>query len=108
MNRARHFLGQKRVYAALTDDTAVAGKSRRDNLDMEMRLAFRACAGVAGMALGVVAYDETRRLQRRSELCPNAIGDTHAIEFGGGDGGVKANNRRVIAWRKRCKNPNGR
>src|SRR6185437_8187137 len=76
VDRTRHFLGQKRVDAALTGDPTVAGEGRRDDLDVEMRLALRARAGMAGMALGIVADHKTRRLQRRGELGPDAIGNT--------------------------------
>ena len=94
MDRARHFLGQKRIDATLARDSAVAGKSRGDDLDMKMRLALRARAGMAGMTLGIVADDEPRRLQRGGELGSDAIGDTHASEARSGHRGVKANSRR--------------
>lgn len=89
MNGARHFLGQECIDSALTRDSALAGKGGRDDLDMEMRLTLRARAGMAGMALGIIADDEPRRLQRRGELGLDTVGDTHACEARSGDGGVK-------------------
>jgi len=73
-----------------------------------MRLAFRACAGVAGMALGIVAYQETRRLQRRSELCPNTISDTHTTEIRATIAVSRLTIAAVVPLREYSQRPNSR
>jgi hypothetical protein len=44
---------------------------------------------MTGVAVGVVADDEPRRLQRGGELGPDTVGDTHALEVKSGDRRVK-------------------
>src|SRR5258708_29170484 len=45
-----------------------------------MSLALRARPRMTGVAMGVVADDEPRRLQRGGELGANTVGDAHALE----------------------------
>lgn len=84
VDRSCHLLRQQRVDPALAGEAAEAGEGGRDDLDMEMRLALRACRRMAGMTLGIVADDKPRRLQRHGQFLSDAIGDTHGEKLGRG------------------------
>src|SRR5207249_1598618 len=54
VNRSGQFLGQRRINPPLAFDPAKSSESRRDDLNGEMRLAFRAGAGMTGMSSRII------------------------------------------------------
>ncbi len=78
MNRAGEFLGENGVYPALPLDPALAGKTRCDDLQPEMRFVATLCPGMmAGVEMRIVINSETLGLQSRVQLLAYAFGDLH-------------------------------
>ena len=90
MHRPGQLFGEEGVDAPLARDAAFAGEGRGDDLDVKVAFSLGTGAGMAGMAVRLVADIEPERLQSRGELVTDALGDAHEKSVGGGARPVKA------------------
>lgn len=60
MNGSRQFLRQQSIDQSLTVDRPKPDESRRLHGDIEMALASRSRAGVAGVPVGIIVDDQMR------------------------------------------------
>jgi len=78
MDRPPQLLGKQRVDLSLACYAAFAGESGGDDLDVKVAFPLWMGAGMAGMAVRLVADLESQRLQSRGEFVSDALGDAHA------------------------------
>jgi hypothetical protein len=88
MDAAAQLLGENGMDAALAGKAALAGEGGGDDLDAEMRLAFRPRAGMTGVARRFIDDVEAGGRQRLGQLAPHGLRDlahlgTPSADFAG-------------------------
>ncbi len=79
MDRTGQFVGQNLMYGAVPVNSVFAFKSRRHNINTEMRFTLRPRPGMASMKVGFIDDPEALRFQGLHQTLFDTIFNAHLI-----------------------------